>query len=104
MNAIIGHITGIFDQLNPFNTANLILYFAWVAIFGFTMVGLVRARYGLVRFLCYALNQFFSVGIILSWTLTVLLAYTYWWQSLVLFVVSLIIGSLTFRSNRHTSL
>ncbi len=104
MNTIVAQITGIFDQLNPFNTGNLIVYFSWVMIFGFTLIGLVRARHGFIRFLCYAINQAFSIGIVLSWTLTALLAYTYWWQSLCMLAGALIIGIVVFRGERRTVL
>jgi len=101
MNTVVAQITDVFDQLNPFNTGNLIVYFSWTMIFGFTLVGVVRARHGFTRFLCYVVNQAFSIGIILSWTLTALLAYTYWWQSLSVLAGALLIGLLVFRGERR---
>jgi len=34
------------------------------------------------QLVCFVVNQIFSIGSILSWTLTVILAYTYWIFSL----------------------
>lgn len=74
--------TGLFDQLNPFNTGNLVIYFGWLALFTFTAVAVWRSDSRWLRLVCFVVNQVFSVGIILSWTLTSLLAYTYWQHSL----------------------
>ncbi len=89
MNGFVNTIAGVFDQLDPFNIGNLILYFAWVAIFSFTIVGLWRSHRRWVRLLCYMVNQVCSIGILVSLTITVLLAYTYWWQSLTAAAVSI---------------
>lgn len=82
MRDFVNAVTGIFDQLNPFNVGNLIIYFLWLVVFTFTIVAIWRAPRGWIRLLSYVVNQAFSVGIILSWTLTSLLAYTYWQYSL----------------------
>ena len=82
--------TGVFDQLNPFNTGNLIIYFGWLALFTFTAVAVWRSDSRWFRLACFVVNQVFSVGIILSWTLTSLLAYTYWQQSLAVVAATLI--------------
>lgn len=82
MQQAVGTITGVFDQLNPFNAGNLILFFGWLAVFTFTTVAVWRCQVAWFRFVCFVVNQIFSVGILLSWTLTALLAFTYWRESL----------------------
>src|SRR5262249_43930230 len=70
------------DELNPYNSGNLLLYFTWLVVYTYTAVAIWRSRRPWFRFLCFVVNQLFSVGVILSWTLTGLLAYTYWRESL----------------------
>lgn len=91
---------GVFDQLNPFNTANLVLYFTWLVVFSFTMVAVWRSDSRLLRFLCFIINQLFSVGVVLSWTLTSLLAYTYWRESLAAFAATIVLTGWLFRRRR----
>jgi hypothetical protein len=100
MQQIVSAFTGVFDQLNPFNTGNLILYFSWIVIYTFTWMAIWRSRSPWLRFLSFIVNQVFSVGIILSYTLTGLLAYTYWKQSLAVFLVTAILGFLVFHRKR----
>ena len=38
MSDIVTALTGIFDQLNPFNIGNLVVFFAWIVVFAFTTV------------------------------------------------------------------
>lgn len=92
MRDFVNAVTGIFDQLNPFNTGNLIIYFLWLVVFTFTVIAIWRAPRGWIRLLCYVVNQAFSVGIILSWTLTSLLAYTYWQYSLATVAATLVVA------------
>ena len=100
MQDFVGAATGVFDQLNPFNTGNLILYFGWIVIYTFTWMAIWRSRTPWFRFLSFVVNQVFSVGIVLSWTLTGLLAYTYWKQSLAVFIVTAAVGFYMFRRRR----
>ena len=86
MPDLLRGIQDVFDQLNPFSLANRVAYFAWLALYSLTLVVVWRARRSWVRLLCFVLNQALSVGVVISWSLTVLLAYTYWLPSAVLFV------------------
>ncbi len=52
MQQAVGTITGVFDQLNPFNTGNLILFFGWLVVFTFTSVAKNRGRSGMGSWLC----------------------------------------------------
>ena len=97
MNEIVTGIKSIFDNLNPFNTGNLVIYFSWLVVYVFTIVAIWRSNSRLVRLLCFLVNQVFSIGVILSWTLTALLAYTYWIASLGAVVISLILSWWAFR-------
>ena len=98
MNEIVAGIKGVFDNLNPFNTGNLVIYFAWLAIYVFTLVAIWRSNSRVVRLVCFLVNQIFSIGVILSWTLTALLAYTYWIASLGTIVITLILAWWAFRT------
>jgi len=98
MSDIVKAITGVFDNLNPFNIGNLIIYFSWIVVYTFTLTAIWRSHRGFVRLLCFIANQVFSIGIILSWSLTVILAYTYWIASLGTIAATLIISWYLFRS------
>ena len=100
MQDFVSSVTGVFDQLNPFNTGNLILYFSWIVIYTFTWMAIWRSRTPWLRFVSFVVNQVFSVGIVLSWTLTGLLAYTYWKSSLAVFIGTAVIGFFIFRRRR----
>ena len=99
MNEIVTGIKSIFDNLNPFNTGNLVIYFSWLVVYVFTLVAIWRSNSRLLRLLCFLVNQVFSIGVILSWTLTALLAYTYWIASLGAVVISLILSWWAFRTS-----
>ena len=100
MRELAGYATGIFDQLNPFNPGNLILYFTWLVVFTFTGMAVWRSGRPWVRLLCYVVNQLFSIGFLLSWTLTGLLAYTYWQESIAVFVATAAGALYLFRGRR----
>ncbi|MGH6930886.1 MAG: hypothetical protein ACREEE_00475 [Dongiaceae bacterium] len=100
MQEFVNTVTGVFDQLNPFNAGNLLVYFTWIVIYTFTWMAIWRSRAPWLRFVSFVVNQLLSVGIVLSWTLTGLLAYTYWMQSLAAFVVTACVGFYAFRRRR----
>jgi len=98
MNEIVAGIKGLFDNLNPFNTGNLVIYFAWLVVYMFTLVAIWRSNSRIVRLGSFLVNQVFSIGVILSWTLTALLAYTYWIASLGTVAITLVLSWWLFRS------
>jgi hypothetical protein len=104
MNEIVATIKNLFDNLNPFNTGNLVIYFTWLVVYIFTLVAIWRSNSRVTRLLCFVANQLFSIGVILSWTLTALLAYTYWIASLGTIVVTLVLSWWTFRDKREEDL
>ena len=100
MDEVVSSIKGVFDTLNPFNAGNLVIYFTWLVVYIFTLVDLWRSHRRIVRLICFLINQVFSIGVILSWTLTALLAYTYWIASLGTIVIALVLAWWTFREKR----
>jgi len=100
MSEIVSSIKGVFDTLNPFNAGNLVIYFSWLVVYIFTLVAIWRSNSRIVRLICFLVNQLFSIGVILSWTLTALLAYTYWIASLGTVVIALVLSWWTFRKKR----
>ena len=100
MDEIVSSIRSVFDTLNPFNIGNLVIYFAWLVVYVFTLVAIWRSNSRIVRLICFLINQLFSIGVILSWTLTALLAYTYWIASLGTVVIALVLAWWTFREKR----
>jgi hypothetical protein len=86
MQQFLRDLVGFFDQLNPFSLGNIVFYFAWLTVYSFTMVAVWRSRRGWFRFVCFLLNQVLSIGILISWSLTLLLAYTYWLPSVLVFL------------------
>lgn len=81
MNDIERAFTSFFDQLNPFSLGNLVFYFVWLTIYSFTLVAVWRSHLAWVRLVCFVVNQVLSVGVLISWSLALLLAYTYWLPS-----------------------
>ncbi|MEA2779405.1 MAG: hypothetical protein QOK29_949 [Rhodospirillaceae bacterium] len=77
----------VFDQLNPFSLGNIIVYFTWLVVYSFTLVAVWRSPKAWVRLCCLLVNQLFSVGVLISWSLTILLAYTYLLQSAIVCIV-----------------
>jgi hypothetical protein len=100
MNGIVNSIKGVFDNLNPFNIGNLVIYFSWLVVYVFTLVAIWRSNSRVIRLISFLVNQLFSIGVILSWTLTALLAYTYWIASLGTIVITLILSWWAFRSKQ----
>jgi fumarate reductase subunit C len=86
MSDIERAFTGFFDQLNPFSLGNLVFYFVWLTVYSFTLVAVWRSGRAWARFVCFVVNQVLSVGVLISLTLTALLAYTYWLPSALVFL------------------
>jgi len=101
MQSVAAHITNIFDQLDPFSEGNIALFFAWLVVFTFTTVAIWRAPWPWFRLVCFAANQCVSVGVLMSWTLTVLLAYTFWQSALAVLVGTAGASFLLFRRCRR---
>lgn len=86
MDSLVGQVQRIFDEMNPFNTGNLVLYYTWLVIYSATLIAAWRAHGVKTRFVCFVVNQALQIGVFMSWSLTVLLAVTYWLPSLLTFV------------------
>ena len=80
--------SGFFNQFNPYNSANLIAYFTWLIVYVATWITVWRSSLAWLRFVSFLLNQIFSVGILISWSLVILIAVRFW-------IPSLIVGLLT---------
>jgi len=94
---VAAYYHSVIDPLNPFNRGNIVLYFTWILVYTFTWVAVWRSGRSWLRFVCFVINQIFSIGILMSWSLTVILAYAYWQASLALFVVTATISLFLFR-------
>lgn len=101
MSQFVNDVTGVFDQLNPLNTGNVIIYFTWLVLFVFTTIAVWRSNRRWLRLLCFLVNQVFSIGMILSWTLTTILAYTYWQHSLAAVTITAGVAWWLFRDRRR---
>jgi|ERR1041385_3667682 hypothetical protein len=93
MDAIERAFTSLVDQLNPFSLGNLIFYFGWLTLYTFSLVAVWRSHRSWVRLICLVLNQILSVGVLMSYSLTLLLAYNYWLPSALIFLG---VASMTF--------
>jgi presenilin-like A22 family membrane protease len=87
----------VLEQLNPYNTGNQILYYVWLVVYTFTWVAIWRSRRPWLRFLCFVINQVFSVGILMSAFLTVTFIISFWIESLAVFVATTAISLFLFR-------
>jgi hypothetical protein len=68
----------LIDQLNPLSSGNLLLYFVTVFVYSYTSIAVWLARRASWRFLCFIINQIFSFGVFVSWTVAVVISVTYW--------------------------
>jgi hypothetical protein len=98
---VADYYRSVVDTLNPFNRGNIVLYFTWIVVYTFTWVAVWRSERSWFRFVCFAINQLFSIGILISWSLTVILAYAYWQASLAVFAGTGAAGLFMFRRRRH---
>ncbi|MGE0117646.1 MAG: hypothetical protein AB7S71_01505 [Dongiaceae bacterium] len=97
LESVSDYYHSIVDPLNPFNRGNVILYFAWIVTYTFTGVAVWRSERSWFRFLCFVVNQVFSIGVLISWSLTLILAYAYWRASLVAFAATAALSLFLFR-------
>ncbi len=95
-----GRATEFISQFSPYSTDNLIVYFGWLVVCTFTWAAIWRSRRAWFRFLCFVVNQVFSVGVIISQMLTAILAVTYWRESLAVFAVTAAISLFLFRQRQ----
>ncbi len=93
MNAVERAFTSLVDQLNPFSLGNLIFYFTWLVLYTFSLIAVWRSHRSWVRLICLVLNQILSIGVLISYSLTLLLAYNYWLPTV---LISLGVAVLTF--------
>ena len=87
----------VVDPLDPFNRGNIVLYFTWIVVYTFTGVAVWRSERSWFRFICFVVNQLFSIGILISWSLTIILAYAYWQESLAAAATTAAAGLFLFR-------
>jgi hypothetical protein len=85
MDAIARGFNAFIDQLNPFSPGNIIFYFVWLVLYSFSLVAVWRSHRSWIRLICLILNQVLSVGVLISYSLTLLLAYTYWLPTALVF-------------------
>jgi hypothetical protein len=104
MDPVVKSVTeffgGLFDQFNPYNRANLTIYFSWLVVYVATWIAVWRSPRAWFRFVCFIANQVFSIGIVISWSLAVLIAVRYWIPSLVLALLTAGAALYLFRARR----
>ena len=99
--AVAAYYHSVVDPLDPFNRGNIVLYFTWIVVYTFTGVAVWRSPRSWFRLVCFVINQLFSIGILISWSLTIILAYAYWQASLVAFAATSAAGLFLFRKRRR---
>jgi hypothetical protein len=97
LESVGDYYRSIVDPLNPFNRGNIVLFFTWIVTYTFTGVAVWRSERSWFRFLCFLVNQLFSIGILISWSLTLILGYAYWREALATFAVTAAISLFLFR-------
>ena len=97
---VAAYYHSVVDPLDPFNRGNIVLYFTWIVVYTFTGVAVWRSERSWFRFVCFVVNQLFSIGILISWSLTIILAYAYWQESLAAAAATAAAGLFLFRRRR----
>jgi len=91
----------VIDVLNPYSPGNVILFFTWVVVYTFTSIAVWRSERAWFRFICFVVNQIFSIGVLNTLVSTATLAWTYWHQALGAFVVTGASSLFLFRRRRR---
>jgi hypothetical protein len=86
MESLFAPLQRIYDEINPFSTGNLVLYYVWLVTYSATLIAAWRAPGVKTRFVCFVVNQALQIGVFMSWSLTVLLAVTHWLPTLLTFL------------------
>lgn len=100
MEQLLNEFGSIVDTMNPYSSGNVALYFAWLVLYAFTAMAIWRSQNRWVRLLCFLFNQVFAVGVVISWTIVLILAYEYWIHSLAVLALVIALGWWTFRPPR----
>ena len=74
--------------LNPYSPGNIIVFFVWIVVYTYTAIAVWRSERAWVRFVCFVVNQVFSIGVINTVAATAALAVTYWHEALAAFAVT----------------
>src|SRR5690348_56342 len=90
----------IVDPLNPFSRGNVILFFACIVVYTYTWVAVWRSERAWFRFVCFVVNQIFTVGILIPWASTLVLTYAYWQAALATFAGTGAASLIAFRRRR----
>lgn len=100
MEQLLDEFGSIVDTMNPYSSGNVTLYFAWLVLYAFTAMAIWRSQNRWVRLLCFLFNQVFAVGVVISWTIVLILAYEYWIHSLAVLALVIALGWWTFRQRK----
>jgi len=100
MAQLLNEFRSIVDTVNPYSSGNVTLYFLWLVLYTFTAMALWRSQRRWIRLCCFLLNQIFAVGVVISWTIVLILAYEYWIPSLVVLAAVIALGWWIFRERR----
>ena len=100
MSDLWNAVQGVFDQLNPMSTPNLIIFFTWLIIYLFTAMAIWRSERRWVRFVCFLTNQIFSMGFLISVKDVVVPALTLWVESLCVALATIVLSAWLFRSRK----
>ena len=74
--------------LNPYSPGNIIVFFVWIVVYTYTAIAVWRSERAWVRFICFVVNQVFSIGVLNTVVSTATLVVSYWHQALVAFAVT----------------
>lgn len=97
MDDLFDGFRSVVDTMNPYSASNVALYFAWLVLYSFTAMAIWRSQRRWVRLSCFLVNQVFAVGILITWTTVLALAYAYWIHSLAVLAVVVVAGLWLFR-------
>jgi len=104
-HATLQTIGDYFDSLlavvNPYSPGNIIVFFVWIVVYTYTAIAVWRSERAWVRFICFIVNQAFSIGVLNTVVSTAALAITYWQHALAVFAVTGASSLLLFRRRRR---
>jgi hypothetical protein len=99
--SVNGFYHSVVDPLNPFSRGNVILFFTCIVVYTYTWVAVWRSERAWFRFICFVVNQVFTVGILIPWASTLVLTYAYWQAALATFAGTGAASLIAFRRRRR---
>lgn len=80
----------LIDSSDPFSSGNVTLYFVTVFVYVYSAVSIWLSQNWAWRLICFILNQFFTVGAVVTWPLVLTISARYWLYALAMVAIAIV--------------